>query len=277
MCLVAWSIAPRESAARFSFVLASNRDEFFGRAAAPLAWWQSTVHSPWLLGGRDLVGGGSWLALRRDGHLALVTNVRQPGPLDASAASRGELVSSWLAAPRFDTGALQALAAVPRNGFNLLVTHLAAGEAAWVGNRPQATRALGPGLWGLSNAALDTPWPKVRHLKARLAQALAAAERSGDAGDLMRRSFEALADATPAPDDELPTTGVPPARERQLSSAFIRIGEPADYGTRCSTVIVAERRGERVAVQVCERRFGRDGQIEGESLEVFDLSRPPHG
>ena len=272
MCLVACSIAPREPAQRFSFALASNRDEFFGRPAAPLAWWQSAPDAPWLLGGRDLSAGGTWLGLRRDGHLALVTNVREPGRFDGNAPSRGELVASWLAAPNFDASALQALAEVPRNGFNLLLARLHDGQAAWVGNRPAATRALTPGLWGVSNAALDTPWPKVRCLKSRLARAIAAAEACGGADDIVRDAFLALADATPADDAELPSTGVPLERERQLSSAFIRIGTPAAYGTRCSTVIVAERASDHTRVRVCERRFGIDGLVEGESVESFELT-----
>jgi uncharacterized protein with NRDE domain len=267
MCLVACRIAP---GSRLPFVLASNRDEFFDRPAAPLAWWQPPQAAQPLLGGRDLGagGGGTWLGLSRSGHLALVTNVRSPGAAATGLPSRGELVTAWLARPTLDATHLQSLAATPRNGFNLLAVSLRDGAAAWAGNRPPAARTIGAGTWGLSNAGLDTPWPKVRALKARLDDALRG-EPAPEA--VVASAFAALADRRPATDAELPGTGIPLERERQLSSAFIHIPAPVAYGTRCSTVVVAEQAAEgRLTVSVHERRFGRDGQVEGQAVERFD-------
>jgi uncharacterized protein with NRDE domain len=271
MCLVAISIAQHP---RFPWVIASNRDEFFARPTAPLAWWQPAVPGPAVLSGRDLAAGGTWLGLTARGALALLTNVREPGRFDALAPSRGELVLQALQRHPNDAAWLREVAQVPRNGYNLLLADLQGDSAAWMGNRPQLQqRALGPGLYGLSNAALDTPWPKVRALKQRLLQAT---QTAADAEQLAARAFAALADAQPAHDAELPATGVPLLRERQLSPAFIRIADgagaaPGVYGTRCSTVLVVEQGASGRSVTVIERRFDDSGAVGGETREVFSL------
>ena len=283
MCLVAWSVGQSD---RFPWLLASNRDEFFSRPAAPLAWWRPAAGEAAILSGRDLSAGGAWLGLTSDGRLALVTNVREPGRFDAGTPSRGDLVPGWLreadASAGLDPARLDAITGVPRNGYNLLLADLGAGSGHWLSNRPQARRqALGAGLYGLSNAGLDTPWPKVLRLKRRLAEALDAADAgstpptSSDAvaQALADAAFAALADSGVAPDAELPATGVPLERERQLSPAFIRIAaaEAGDstaasvYGTRCSTVVIVERVGARRQVRVIERRYNADGGIAGDT------------
>ncbi len=280
MCLVAWSVGQSE---RFPWLLASNRDEFFDRPAAPLGWWRPADDAPAILSGRDLSAGGAWLGLTADGRLALVTNVREPGRFDAGTPSRGDLVPQWLRDPGLDAARLDAIARVPRNGYNLLLADLGADRGCWLSNRPQARRLdLGAGLYGLSNAGLDTPWPKVRRLKRRLAEAIAAeaGSTSSAAGDaLVGAAIAALADADIAPDAELPATGVALERERQLSPAFIRIAAPAAgpaaasgvYGTRCSTVVLVERIGARRQVRVLERRFDAGGAIDGETELRFSF------
>lgn len=252
MCLVALSLGQHP---RFAFVLASNRDEFFDRESAPLAWWRDG--SLKVLGGRDLRAGGSWLALSETGRLAWVTNVREPGREQAGAASRGELVMQALRSE----SALEQAVSIERNGYNLCVAEPLGGTARWFSNRPSARRqVLAPGLHGLSNASLDSPWPKVLVLRARLADALRDATSTED---LVQRLWQALADAKPAADAELPRTGIPIERERQLSSAFIRIAGPdgrSVYGTRCSTLVLLERG----ILHVIERRFDDQGGIAGE-------------
>jgi uncharacterized protein with NRDE domain len=275
MCLVAWALGRHP---RFPWVLASNRDEFFERAAAPLQWWPPPAGHADVLGGRDLSAGGTWLGLTRQGRLALVTNVREPGRHDAASPSRGALVVQALGAEAVDDGWLDSIARTPRNGFNLLVAELAGEGFAWLGNRPVEQRRGGAGVWGLSNAALDTPWPKVRRLKARLADALLAA---ASADEVAMSALAALADRRVAPDTELPATGVPLERERQLSPACIAIpgSDPAAgnvYGTRCSTVVVVERLGNTPAAGRCihvhERTFDRFGAISGDVVERFTLT-----
>jgi uncharacterized protein with NRDE domain len=283
MCLAAVAIAQHP---RFPWVLASNRDEFFHRPAAPLAWWQpegaALGESGPVLSGRDLSAGGTWLGLTRSGRLALVTNVREPGRFDPTAASRGGLVLQALAGPNLDpqdAAGLLGAATVPRNGYNLVVADLRQLHTAWASNRPAPqTRTLGAGLFGLSNAALDTPWPKVTALKQRLGAAVAAAHASHHLADAV---FAALADRQCALDAALPATGVPLERERQLSPAFIRIdGRDAEgngpgcagvYGTRCSTVVIVEQTGAHRDVQVIERRYDEDGAVSGETALTFRL------
>ena len=239
MCLAAIAIG---QSARFPWVLASNRDEFHDRPTAPLAWWWPEGDRSAVLGGRDLAAGGSWLALREDGRLALITNVREPGRFDPAAPSRGKLVLDGLRAGPADTAWLRSVSDAPCNGFNLLLADLGTDQAVWASNRPGQQRMLGAGVFGLSNASLDTPWPKVSHLKT----ALGACVRSGQsAAQLAEGCFATLADRNPAPDHLLPSTGIPQQRERQLSSPFIHIppsGTPPTgaYGTRCSTVVVVE-------------------------------------
>ncbi|MDQ2779349.1 MAG: NRDE family protein, partial [Pseudomonadota bacterium] len=173
MCLAAWSVAQHPG---FPWVIATNRDEYFDRAAAPLAWWRPQPDAAPILGGRDLLAGGTWLGLSAEGGFALVTNVRGTQAADATLASRGELVTASLAIGADDQVALAALASVPRNGFNLLRADLRSADGIWVTNRPFDQRRFGSGMHGLSNAALDTPWPKVRQLKQRLAAAVVGAD-----------------------------------------------------------------------------------------------------
>lgn len=256
MCLAAFSLGQHP---RYPLVLLANRDELFARPASALAWWDDAP----VLGGRDGQAGGAWLLLHRAGRLALVTNVREPGREQPGLPSRGDLpVAALRGADPL------ALAREARNGFNLLCIDVAATQARWVSNRPvPRSRSLAPGLYGLSNAALDTPWPKVERLKQRLAEAL-------DQGLPDEALFAALADAEPAPEAQLPATGLPLLRERQLSSAFIRIAGDdglAVYGTRCSTLVLAERRPDGLLLRVRERRFAAQGGISGESEQRWRL------
>ena len=277
MCLAAFTIGQSE---RFPFVLASNRDEFFARASQPLAWWRPSAGAAPILSGRDLTGGGTWIGLNAAGRLALVTNVRELGRQLLASPSRGELVLQCLTHPHGDPQAdLAALARTPRNGFNLLTADLAADLRAqpdravghWVSNRPEVQgRVIGKGALGLSNAALDTPWPKVRLLKQRLVQAVDChQEQDALTGEL----FAALLDPLPAPDADLPQTGLATERERQLSRAFIHIagGESGAYGTRCSTVVVVEALAGLRVVHVLERTYDATGREAGLHAERFEL------
>ncbi|KQW43657.1 MULTISPECIES: NRDE family protein [unclassified Roseateles] len=252
MCLAAFALNAHP---RFPLVIAANRDEFFARDAAPMAWW---ADHPDILAGRDLSAGGTWFGLSRAGRLALLTNVREPGRHNPDAPSRGALVVDWLGASD-EAPAFASRLTGGYNGFNLITADVARGAWHWLSNRAAAPVALVQGIHALSNAALDTPWPKAVGLKAAMAEALAAATGTQD---LAERLLQALADDSPARDDELPDTGVGLARERLLSPRFIRIPDPAQpaaavYGTRCSTVLVSEASGATV---VTERSVSADGR-----------------
>ncbi|ADV28840.1 protein of unknown function DUF833 [Pseudoxanthomonas suwonensis 11-1] len=248
MCVVAfaWDAHPR-----WRLVLAGNRDEFHARPTVPLARWEDAP----VIGGRDLEAGGTWLGVDDAGRCALVTNVRDlRAPQDG--LSRGLLASDWLRGTQdADSASRDLLArAATYRPFNLLLVDR--GHCTWTSNLPAPRRALvGPGVHTLSNAALDSGWPKAVALGTRLRAWL---DDGGDGNDLSPL-FAALADDHLHPDAALPDTGIGLERERWLSSAFIR-GE--DYGTRASTVVLLDRDGGGVVV---ERRWGPMGAALGET------------
>jgi uncharacterized protein with NRDE domain len=234
MCLIAlaWDQHPR-----FDLVLAANRDEYLDRPAAALARWPEG-----LLAGRDLRAGGTWFGLTDAGRLAMLTNVRRPGAVRTDAPSRGEIVPQWLLGEADAAGFCAALGEARHNPFNLLAADFARSEFFWTGTEHPTPHPLRPGLHGLSNAVLDTPWPKTEQLKRDLAQAL---QRHDEVEPLIDALLLALSDRTPAPDAALPSTGVPLEVERYLSSVFIAMPH---YGTRCSTVLVRERESRRLVM-----------------------------
>jgi uncharacterized protein with NRDE domain len=254
MCLVALAIDQHR---RFPLVVAANRDEFYERATARLAWWAAEPGRPEILAGRDLQGGGTWLGLTAAGRMALVTNVRRPGSTHDDAPSRGAIVPLWL---RGDLDADRFWVQVALSGynpFNLIAADFRRGECFWATSDATSPRRLDRGLYGLSNAALDAPWPKVAMLKQRVREALDACD---SAHALSTKLFAALADRTPAPDAALPSTGIPLDWERALSSAFIRAAERG-YGTRSSTLVITERVNKRLVTHVYERTFPVTGGL----------------
>ncbi|NML17404.1 NRDE family protein [Azohydromonas caseinilytica] len=234
MCLIAlaWDADPR-----FDLVVAANRDEFLDRPTAPLHRWPDGT-----LAGRDLRAGGTWMGLTVTGRLAMLTNVRRPGAVRPDAPSRGEIVTQWLHGAAEPAGFCAELAAAGHNPFNLIAGDIAGGELFWTGSDHPTPHPLAPGLHAVSNAVLDTPWPKLRRLKAGLAQAL---RESDSAEALVETLLHALSHRERVPDAELPSTGVPLELERGLSSVFI---DMPHYGTRSSTVLVRERESRRLVV-----------------------------
>lgn len=254
MCLVAVAI---DQHPRFPLVIASNRDEFFKRPTARLGWWTPSPGAPDVLSGRDLQSGGTWLGLTAQGRMALLTNVRGARQHEAQAPSRGRIVTEWLTA-RESTGDFWTRTALSGyNGFNLLAADFRRGECFWASNVDGQPRRLGSGLYGLSNAGLDSPWPKVVVLKAQVRDALAS---SASVDALAAQLFAALGDRAIAPDDALPQTGIPLTWERQLSAAFIRTPDER-YGTRCSTVVITERSERQPMTHVLERTFNSSGRV----------------
>lgn len=245
MCLIAFSWSP---GTEMPLLLLANRDEFYGRPSAPAEWW---CEPSGIWAGRDLQAGGSWLGLTGSGRFAALTNFRNGVPQHNNAASRGELVVDFLqrrCSPQAYARDVMTRAA-RYNGFNLVVGEVygAAGRAPSVwycGNQAGAeARELPAGVYGLSNAVLDTPWPKLTRLKSRLA-GLA----NGHAG-VVDACLAFLSDPTPAEDAELPDTGIPAEWERLLSPIFI-VG--STYGTRAQTVVRADAAGN---LEAYERSF----------------------
>ncbi|MGH8461157.1 MAG: NRDE family protein [Stenotrophobium sp.] len=252
MCLItfAWRAHPQHE-----LVLAANRDEFHHRPTAAANWW---TDAPDVLGGRDLSQGGSWLAVSRRRRVAAVTNVRRMVQPDPAAPSRGQLVADFMRGSQSANDFAQTLHAHAERyaGFNLLLYD---GEALlYASNQTDySVTRLTPGVHGISNAALDTPWPKL----CRLTDAMRSWITGGDLP--MERLLDPLADSRPAPDADLPDTGVGLEMERFLSSPFIC---SPTYGTRCSTVLDFSVAGPG---SFAERRYAASGEITGETRESF--------
>lgn len=279
MCLIlfAWKSHPD-----YPLVVAANRDEFYERDTESMAWWPEY---PNLLAGRDradvLGSPGTWLGFTKTGRFAALTNVRAPSEKNPDARTRGELSLMYLTNTQRPREFIEVNAKrfQQYNGFNLLMADLSDPENAemhWVSNRmmmgqnlrPRKVfpdQALSPGVYGLSNAMLDTPWPKVNHRVAAFAQALAM-----DHGQLNNADqyLKLLADTHVASDHELPNTGVNRDWEKALSSAFIKT---PSYGTRSSTLLRIRKDGH---FEMVERRFDASGTV-GHDVITGALSVTP--
>lgn len=241
MCLilVAWKAHPS-----YPLVVAANRDEFHARPTAPAAFWED---QPAILAGRDLECMGTWLGVTRSGRFAGVSNFRDGSRREPAAPSRGLLASNFLAdgSPAGEFVARVASNGFDYGGFNFLAGDL--DELWWVSNRGATPRRLDPGIYGVSNHLLDTPWAKVVRGKQALRHTLLSAPA-------IEPLLALLADTTMATDDELPDTGVGLERERLLSP--LRVVSDA-YGTRCSSAVIFESVGR---VQFAERSYGAQGE-----------------
>ncbi|UAW98873.1 NRDE family protein [Halopseudomonas nanhaiensis] len=254
MCLIAFAWQQ----AGHRLLLLGNRDEFHARPTRPAAFWDEDGH-PDLLAGQDLQARGTWLGVTRSGRFAALTNVRASG-MAVGTRSRGELVAGFLASSVSPQAYLEELA--PRcteyGAFNLLV-----GDRdllCYLNSREAIPSALAPGYYGLSNASLDTAWPKLVALRSGLQEA-----EQGSAEQLIAL----LADPQQYPDEQLPRTGVSQEWERALSAAFI-IGET--YGTRASSLL---RITEDERIEFVERSFGPNATPLGEVRYEFQTESRP--
>lgn len=216
----------------YPLVLIANRDEFYSRPTAPAGYWTDHPH---IYAGRDLIGNGTWLGVTNGGRFAAVTNHRNP-KMPKGSSTRGYLVSDFLASKTSceDYLAKVESEAAKYSGFNLLVGEVSNDEDElwYYSNRFDAEpRKLHRGIYGLSNAFLDTPWPKVEKGRRKFEDLLSDMHFSTDS------YFELLSNEERAHCDELPDTGIGQTAEHALSSIFIRTPE---YGTRSSTVLTID-------------------------------------
>lgn len=246
MCLivVGWRVLPE-----YPLVVAANRDEFYARPTAFAGRWPDVTS---IIGGIDLEAGGTWLGISESGRFAAVTNVREPG-VTKGLRSRGELTRNFLTATESATNYVAGLKGTEYSGFNLLLSDGC--TLVYASNRGGPARILAPGVYGLSNHLLDSPWPKLVKARQRFTEALPALpDESG--------LFELLADRDIVADDALPSTGVPLHWERLLSAVFV---SSPDYGTRASTVLWRNRQG---TLHFTEKSFGPLGPLQSSVIST---------
>ncbi len=238
MCLivVGWRVHPD-----YPLVVAANRDEFYVRPTAPLARWPD---APQVIGGLDLEAGGTWLGITDSGRFAAVTNVREPG-MAKGESSRGALTREFLLGVTTATDYAAQIDSGKYAGFNLLLGD--GNQLVYCSNREAPPRILAPGIYGLSNHLLDSPWPKLLTARGRFGDALSSLPDE-------TKFFRLLSDQSVVADEDLPSTGVPIEWERLLSAVFVM---SADYGTRASTLIWQRTDG---FVRAREDSFGQYGR-----------------
>ncbi|GAA0789975.1 NRDE family protein [Marinobacterium sediminicola] len=250
MCLAVFALNAHPD---WPLILIANRDEFHARPTRPLSVWPDLP----ILGGRDLRAGGSWMGLGDNNRFAMVTNHRNlRRPVPQQAQSRGQLVNDFLNSSTPADKFCAELDASRFAGFNLLLRD----EQGWFhySNVTDRCSPLHQGVFGLSNALLNTPWPKTLLARARLQQALAQNRLEPD------RLLRLLHELSRPADARLPDTGLPLERERLLSSCFI-VSE--DYGTRGSTLMLQHRRGRLLML---EESYDAKAQPTGRRQFVLD-------
>jgi len=254
MCLILISYKQFD---KFPLIIAANRDEYFERPSQAAHFWND---NPFILAGRDLKHGGSWLGISRQGRFAAVTNFREPSNKIASATSRGTLVSKYLMSDISAGNYLEDLLDQidQFDGFNLLVGDTNA--LYFLGSLEKQIRILDTGVYGISNGIFDCPWPKVIQGKQRLAEIM---NKSGQPDETA--FFKLLANETVPPDDELPDTGVGLEWEQKLGSIFVK-ADP--FGTRCSTLLSIDVKRQ---VRFSERNFDHAGNDLGTEGYSFNL------
>lgn len=257
MCLILLSFRAHRY---FPLVVAANRDEHHDRPAAPAGFW---ADHPEIYAGRDLEKGGTWMGINTNGRFAAITNFREGTPGAAAPRSRGELVSRFLISDAAATEYFGRAAAnrTEYNPFSMIAGDLDA--LNFYSNRGNGIIEVTPGCHGLSNHLLDTPWPKVTAGMA----AVGATRELDDPDAISATLFALLADQQWAEDTQLPATGIPRQRERELSPPFIS-GE--HYGTRSSTLLLVHASGD---VFVHEKRYGPNAMLQGEGARAFRLER----
>ncbi len=243
MCLILFALNNHPG---YKLILAANRDEFFDRPTAPADFWQENKH---VLGGRDLLSGGTWLGIRDDGRFIAITNFRDSNYKKTFARSRGELSKSYLL--EYDS-ANTFLDKTSRHrmqysGFNLLLSDDCFRTMIHYSNITDKINVIKNGTHGLSNALLDTPWPKVKTGQKNLQNLITSS--------LIKTSnlIELLKNKAPAPDDQLPDTGIPFELEQKLSPVFISM---KGYGTRCSTALLVDHENTAIMHEVTYNEKG---------------------
>ncbi len=244
MCLIFFSINQHPD---YKLIVVANRDEFYNRQTAPASFWKD---HPSILGGRDLEAQGTWMAITREGKIAMVTNYRDPQHINPNAPSRGQLISDYLIGSKKPEDYLKEIEPTAKqyNGFNLVIGTV--DDLWYFSNYKNGIDSIKSGFYGLSNHLLETPWPKVEEGK-RLLNPILNQDKIEP-----KLLLDLMHNETIAADGKLPNTGLSLERERALSSMFIKTD---GYGTRCTTVVLVDHQNN---VEFVERVY---------DLKTFDF------
>ena len=253
MCLIVFALNHHKD---YKLIFAANRDEFYNRPSSPAEFWDNY---PFLLAGRDLKEGGTWMGVTKQGTFAAITNYRDLRNLKLNAPSRGYIVKDFLvneySIERFSENLIDNGSSY--NGFNLLYGNV--DRLFYFSNYNNADKKIESGIHGLSNDLLDTPWFKVEKSKNEFEQVINKNNFSFE--DI----FKILSDTTLSPDEQLPDTGLDYEREKIISSIFIKTEE---YGTRCSTIVTVDKNN---FVNFIERTFNKDSKDFSEVTLSFQV------
>lgn len=233
----------------YPFLLLLNRDEYHNRPTKPAAWWEDGE----ILGGRDEVAGGTWLACSKTGKLAFLTNVLELHSRP-EAKSRGDLPVRFLQSGKSPKAFAEVLVEETHqyNGFNLIMADFKSKSMVYLSNRPKGSpvfiQEVHPGIHVLSNAKLDSPWPKAQRLKRNFKMRLGmhGTEDDGGSGEIpVKEMVETLMrDRIKADESKLPNIW-PLDWELNLSSIFVEFDTPLGrYGTRSTAALTVKDGGE---------------------------------
>ncbi|GAB4288732.1 MAG: NRDE family protein [Ignavibacteriaceae bacterium] len=240
----------------YKLIIAANRDEFYNRPAEP-----ARLREPDLFAGKDLKEGGTWLGITMQGKFAAITNYRDLRKINHAAPSRGHITSDYLTGDFSPVEYYHHLKPKAHlyNGFNLVWG--AIDELYYYSNVNDNLVKIDDGIHVVSNAFLNTPWHKVKIIRERMQQIL-------NAGEIDKlKLLDLLRDRTPAPDEDLPDTGVGTELERKLSPVFVHMDE---YGTRCSTIIMTDK---KLKTEFLESVYDSEGNQTAIQSTDFQLSR----
>lgn len=237
MCLIAFSY---KNHPEYPFILATNRDEFYGRPTQPAHVWNT---SPKILAGKDEKAGGTWLGISENGRFAALTNYRQMDDIKEDTTSRGIIVKDFLLS---DVNPRKYLAELQKkgehfNGFNLIAGFF--DDLYYISNKKEGVYKIKPGVHTVSNAFLNTPWPKTEQASKSFRKIID--EKKPDEEKL----FSVLLNDKRYPIEELPNTGLPEETEKAVSSIFIKT---ENYGTRSSTILTVDKENR---VHFAERSY----------------------
>ena len=256
MCLITFAYHQHPD---YSFIMLANRDEFYERPTDLLNYWKD---SPDILAGRDKLQGGTWLGVNKAGLFSAVTNYRDGKNLSTDRLSRGDLTRKFLLSDISASHYVEELTPHQHlyGDYNLLLGD--SNGLYYCSNRNEAPQQLTPGIYGLSNALLDSPWPKLKALKSHFATEIGSNKLDIEA------LLAIMANREQAPEEELPHTGISETWEKLLSSIFIQAD---NYGTRATTLLLQKPTGE---TRIIEQSFDVNGPLE---RREFELSLPPIG